>query len=372
MKPTLLAALLAILLFNKTIAQNPARPTAAQTEWHETAFCLFVHFGPNTFTDREWGLGDEPETVFNPTSLDCDQWCRVAKSAGARGIVITAKHHDGFCLWPSKFSKHTVRESPWRGGQGDVLAELAAACRRNGLKLGFYLSPWDRNHPLYGTPEYNDVYLGMMRELMTGYGDLFEFWWDGACGEGPNGKRQVYDFKSWEREAARLQPNALIFSDIGPGCRWAGNENGTVADSNWCAIDTAGFGRGATGPPSERLQHGQADGPVWIPAECDVSIRPGWFFHEKETALVKSPEQLCDIWLKSVGRNANLILNVPPGPDGRICGDSLSYLFRPDGGERFFKKLSPRQRKENRLARFDRRQLADFRPNPRREKIAGL
>lgn len=294
------------------------RPTAAQLAWHETEFYLFLHFGPNTFTNLEWGHGTETEEIFNPTDLDCDQWCQAALSAGAKGLIITAKHHDGFCLWPSAYSSHTVRESKWKNGQGDVLRELSNACRRNGLKLGFYLSPWDRNHPQYGTPEYNDIYVATMTELMTQYGDLFEFWWDGANGEGPNGKKQQYDFHRFEREAARLQPNAVIFSDIGPGCRWAGNEQGTIGTTNWCMLDTAGFTRGAGAPAPEVLQTGNENGANWMPAECDVSIRPGWFYHEQEDDKVKTADQLWNIWLKSVGRNANLILNVPPDRRGRI------------------------------------------------------
>ncbi|MBK6931786.1 MAG: alpha-L-fucosidase [Saprospirales bacterium] len=299
-------------------SQDLVKPSAAQLAWHDTEFYLFFHFGPNTFTNLEWGHGTEAEDLFNPSGLDADQWCRVAKQAGARGVVITAKHHDGFCLWPSAYSTHTVRESPWKNGKGDVLRELSDACRRHGLKFGVYLSPWDRNHPEYGTPTYNDVYANTLTELLTGYGELFEVWWDGANAEGPNGKKQAYDFRRFEKLVAQYQPNAIIFSDIGPGCRWAGNEQGTVNETNWCTLDTAGFGRGATGPPADTLQRGNANGAHWIPAECDVSIRPGWFYHPEEDDRVKTPDQLFDIYLKSVGRGANLILNVPPDRRGRI------------------------------------------------------
>ena len=311
-----------------TKSQTPALPLPGsdQIAWHETNFYLFLHFGPNTFTNLEWGHGTETEALFNPTALDCEQWCQVAKAAGARGLIITAKHHDGFCLWPSAYSTHTVRESPWRDGKGDVLRELSDACRRNGLLFGVYLSPWDRNHPKYGTPEYNDVYASTLTELLTGYGPLFEVWWDGANGEGPNGKKQVYDFHRFEKLVAQYQPHAVIFSDIGPGCRWAGNEQGTVNETNWGGLDTAGFGRGATGLPAERLQTGQPYGALWVPAECDVSIRPGWFYHAEEDDKVKTPDQLWDIYLKSVGRGANLILNVPPNRQGRIAPQDSAAL----------------------------------------------
>ncbi len=303
-------------------------PTAEQIAWHETEFYLFFHFGPNTFTNLEWGHGTEPEDVFNPAALDCDQWCRVAKQAGAKGVIITAKHHDGFCLWPSNYSKHTVRESKWRHGKGDVLRELSEACRRNGLKFGVYLSPWDRNHPKYGTPEYNDVYVNTLTELLTSYGDLFEIWWDGANGEGPNGKKQVYDFHRFEKVAARLQPEAVIFSDLGPGCRWAGNERGLIeSETNWCTLDTAGFQRGNGAPPTDTLNRGNETGALWIPAECDVSIRPGWFYHPEEDSQVKTPDQLFEIYLKSVGRGANLILNVPPDRNGRIHAQDSTALI---------------------------------------------
>ena len=302
------------------------RPTEAQLRWHEHEFYLFLHFGPNTFTNVEWGHGTEAEDIFQPTALDCKQWCRVAKAAGAKGLIITAKHHDGFCLWPSEFSKHTVRESPWKNGQGDVLQELADACRAEGLLLGFYLSPWDRNHPQYGTPEYNEIYVQTMAELMSQYGDLFEFWWDGANGEGPNGKKQVYDFRRFEKVAKQMQPNAVVFSDIGPGCRWVGNENGLVGETNWCTLDTAGFKRGHGAPPNDTLFHGNYQGAAWIPAECDVSIRPGWFYHPEEDEKVKTKEQLLHIWMNSVGHGANLLLNVPPDRRGLIHPNDSAAL----------------------------------------------
>ncbi len=336
-----LTALL-LLKASLALAQSPV-PTPPQLAWHDTEFYLFCHFGPNTFTNVEWGHGTEPEDVFNPTDLDCDQWCRIAQQAGARGIIITAKHHDGFCLWPSRYSTHTVRESAWRDGKGDVLRELSAACRRHGLKFGVYLSPWDRNHPQYGTPEYNDVYVNTLTELLTNYGDLFEIWWDGANGEGPNGKKQVYDFHRFEQVAAKLQPNAVVFSDIGPGCRWVGNERGLIlTETNWCTLDTAGFSRGLGAPPNDTLNQGNANGAHWIPAECDVSIRPGWFYHTEEDQQVKTPEQLWDIYRQSVGRGANLVLNVPPDRRGHIhARDSASLVaFGEKTRQSFAKNLA--------------------------------
>ena len=302
------------------------KPTKTQLAWHDMEFYLFMHFGPNTFTDLEWGHGNEKEEVFNPTNLDCEQWCRVAKASGAKGIIITAKHHDGFCLWPSKFSKHTVRESKWKDGKGDVLKELSTACKKYGLKFGVYISPWDRNHPDYGTEKYNDVFVNMMKEIFTNYGPVWELWWDGANGEGPNGKRQVYDWKRFEKTVRDLSPNTLVFSDIGPDIRWVGNEAGFAGKTNWNTLDTAGFTRGAGGPPQDTLNTGNVNGKNWIPAECDVSIRPGWFYHKAEDSKVKTPEQLFELYLKSVGRGANLLLNVPPDGRGLINENDSAAL----------------------------------------------
>ncbi len=304
---------------------NPL-PTRQQLAWHDMEYYFFIHFGPNTFTDKEWGHGDEAEDIFNPTQLDCRQWVRIAKQAGAKGIIITAKHHDGFCLWPSKFSTHTVRESKWREGKGDILKELSQACREAGLKFGVYISPWDRNHPAYGTPEYNDVYLNTMKEIFQSYGPIWELWWDGANGEGPNGKRQQYDFRRFENTIRQISPNTVIFSDIGPDIRWVGNERGIAGDPNWNYLDTAGFKRGAGGPPVDTLNHGNYNGKHWIPAECDVSIRPGWFYHEEEDSKVKTPEQLFDLYLKSVGRGATLLLNIPPDRRGLINENDSAAL----------------------------------------------
>ena len=319
---------------------NLPKPTAAQLDWHNMEFYLFTHFGPNTFTDMEWGKGNEKEEVFNPTQLDCNQWCRIAKAAGAKGIIITAKHHDGFCLWPSKLSKHTVRESKWKEGKGDVLKELSASCKKYGLKFGVYISPWDRNHPEYGTEKYNDVFVGMMKELFANYGPIWELWWDGANGEGPNGKRQVYDWNRFKATVRQLSPNTVIFSDVGPDIRWCGNENGIAGTTNWNTLNIDGFAPGVSGPTTDTLNKGNINGKYWIPAECDVSIRPGWFYHKAEDDKVKTPEQLFQLYLKSVGRGANLLLNVPPDGRGLITKYDSSALVG-------FKKLMDNNFKEN-------------------------
>lgn len=301
-------------------------PTAQQLAWHDLEFYWFIHFGPNTFTNKEWGHGDEPADAFNPTELDCNQWAKIAKQSGAKGIILTAKHHDGFCLWPSQYSKHTVRESKWKDGKGDVVKELSEACKANGLLFGIYLSPWDRNHPDYGTPEYNDVYVHTMTEVTTNYGPLFEFWWDGANGEGPNGKKQVYDFQRFEKEIRKLAPDAVVFSDIGPDIRWVGNERGIAGTTNWNLLDTAGFTRGIGAPSQDTLNQGNVNGKNWIPAECDVSIRPGWFYHSEEDDKVKTPEQLFELYLKSVGRGSALLLNIPPDRRGLIHANDSAAL----------------------------------------------
>jgi len=302
-------------------------PTKEHLVWHEKEFYLFIHFGPNTFTDKEWGDGKEDPTVFAPTELDCNQWVRIAKLAGAKGIILTAKHHDGFSLWPSKYSTHTVRESKWLEGKGDVVKMLSDACKKGGIEMGVYISPWDRNHPDYGTPKYNDIYIATMKELLTGYGKFFELWWDGANGEGPNGKKQEYTFRRFEDSAFKFQPQLMIFSDIGPSIRWCGNERGIIGNTNWNLLDTAGFYRGYGGPPEDTLNQGNVNGKLWIPAEADVSIRPGWFYHPKEDNKVKSASTLFNLFLKSVGNGGNLLLNVPPDRRGLFNeADSASLV----------------------------------------------
>jgi len=323
--------IIALLILNATtlFAQNTYGPVPTKTQlaWHDKEFYLFIHFGPNTFTDLEWGHGSEDPNVFNPTALDCNQWARIAKAAGAKGIILTAKHHDGFSLWPSKYSTHTVRESKWLNGKGDVVKMLSEACKKAGIEMGVYISPWDRNHPDYGTPKYNEIYIQTMKELLTGYGKFFELWWDGANGEGPNGKRQVYDFKRFQDSALAYQPQLMIFSDIGPHIRWIGNERGIINETNWNLLDTAGFKRGAGGPPTDSLNRGNYNGKAWIPGEADVSIRKGWFYHEEEDKTVKSGKQLFDLYLKNVGRGGNFLLNVPPNRQGLFSqADSTALM----------------------------------------------
>jgi len=300
-------------------------PNKYQYDWQQMEYYMFIHFGPNTFTDKEWGHGDEDPKVFNPTRLDARQWARTAKAAGMKAIVITAKHHDGFCLFPSKYSTHTVRESSWKGGKGDVLKELSAACKEYGLKFGVYLSPWDRNHPSYGTPEYNDIFAKTLEEVHSNYGPIFEQWFDGAKGEGE--KKQDYDFPKFYKVVRKHNPQAIIFSDIGPDARWMGNESGIAGETNWARLDTDGFGVGADAPAAKVLNTGNEDGKYWIPAEVDVSIRPGWFYSASTDNKVKTLQQLESIYNTSVGRNANLLLNVPVDREGLIHPNDSTRLM---------------------------------------------
>lgn len=299
-------------------------PSAAQLAWQRMEFTAFVHFGPNAFTGVEWGSGREKPAVFDPKDLDARQWVRTFKAAGMKGVVVTAKHHDGFCLWPSKDSTHTVAASPWRGGKGDLLRELSEAARAEGLKFGVYLSPWDRNHPSYGTPEYNDVFVRMLEDVLSNYGDIFEVWFDGANGEGPNGKRQVYDWPRFHEVVRRLQPQAVVFSDAGPDIRWVGNERGEAPLTNWAMLDRDRYAPGT--PLSMDLPEGSELGRFYVPAECDVSIRPGWFWKAGENARVKSPRALLRLYETSIGRNCNLLLNVPPDDRGLIHDNDVAAL----------------------------------------------
>jgi alpha-L-fucosidase len=310
--------------------QSRPVPSRAQLEWQREELALFLHFGMNTFTNREWGDGKEDPSIFAPSRLDTRQWARTARAAGFRAMILTAKHHDGFCLWPSKTTTHTVARSPWRGGQGDVVREFVDACRNHGLRAGFYLSPWDRNSKVYGdSARYNDFYCDQLTELLTQYGPVSEVWFDGANGEGPNGRRQVYDWPRIWGLVRKLQPNAVIFSDAGPDVRWCGNEKGIAGEPNWSTVDPAAVQfPGATGPGvTAALQNGDPAGSVWRPAEADTSIRPGWFYHPAEDSRVRTVDQLVDLYFNSVGRNSKLLLNVPPTPEGLFHPTDESRLI---------------------------------------------
>ena len=313
-----------------TQAARP-RPTSSQLIWQRDELAAFLHFGVNTFTDREWGDGKEDPAMFTPANLDARQWARTARTAGFRAMILTAKHHDGFCLWPTRTTRHSVASSPWRAGQGDLVREFVEACRAENLRPGLYLSPWDRNNPLYGdSPRYNDLYIDQLRELLTNYGPIHEVWFDGANGEGPNGKKQEYDWPRFWGEVRRMQPEAIIFSDAGPDVRWSGNENGTAGDPNWSTVNP-GVVRapGQSGVPGgmDMLQHGDPAGTVWRPSECDVSIRPGWFHHPAEDARVRSVDALVNLYFRSVGRNGKLLLNVPPTKDGVLHPTDVDRLM---------------------------------------------
>ncbi len=319
-----------LVLFSCKKAEPPAPvepiPSERQLNWHEMEFYAFVHFNMNTFTDKEWGFGDESPELFNPTELDCRQWARVCKEAGMKGIILTAKHHDGFCLWPSEYTEHSVKNSPWKNGKGDVVQELSDACKEYGLKMGIYLSPWDRNHADYGKPEYITYYRNQLRELLTNYGEIFEVWFDGANGGtgfygGANEERRIdrktyYDWENTQKIVRELQPDACMFSDAGPDIRWVGNEEGWAMETNWSPIRRDEFYPGS--PNYKELRSGHEDGTHWVPAEVDVSIRPGWFYHASEDEKVKSLSHLLDIYYNSVGRNASLLINFPVDRRGLI------------------------------------------------------
>jgi alpha-L-fucosidase len=313
----------------KQQAPRRPRPSRAQLQWQRDELAMFIHFGVNTFTDREWGDGKESPSIFDPKALDTRQWARTAREAGFKAMVLTAKHHDGFCLWPTATTLHSVKSSPFRGGTGDVVREFVDACRAERLRAGLYLSPWDRNSPLYGdSPRYNDLYIAQLTELLTRYGDIHEVWFDGANGEGPNGKRQEYDWSRTWNTVRSLQPDAVMFSDAGPDVRWIGNERGVAGETNWSIVDPRIVPvPGLSGDEVMRsLTQGDRTGIIWRPGETDVSIRPGWFHHPAQDAQVKSVDDLVEIYFTSVGRNSKLLLNVPPTRDGLLHTTDVERL----------------------------------------------
>ena len=317
-------------------------PSPRQLRFIKEPFFAYVPVGPDTYTGREWGTGQEDPAIFNPTDLDCDQWVEAVKSAGMTGLVLTAKHHDGFCLWQTETTAHSVKSSPWKQGKGDVVRECAEACRRGGIRFGVYLSPWDRNCPLYGSDGYNDFYRAQLTELLTGYGDLFMVWFDGACGEGPNGKKQVYDFDSYISLIRKHQPDACIFNDAGPDIRWVGNEAGQARAAEWMVVpgelcyraeiqtDQSLIEGSLDGIYNTWPRLGETDviqysrGLAFCPSETDMSIRPGWFYHPEEEP--HSLERLMRTYITSVGGSSLFHLNIPPMPSGRFDPRDVARL----------------------------------------------
>ncbi|QZT37560.1 alpha-L-fucosidase [Halosquirtibacter xylanolyticus] len=302
-------------------------PTDEQLKWHESERNAFIHFGLNTFNDMEWGYGDTPSTTFNPIKLDAEQWAKTIKAAGLKGVVLTCKHHDGFCLWPSRYTEYSVKNSPWRNGNGDLVKEVSDACKKYGLTFGVYLSPWDRNSSEYGTPEYIEYFRRQLTELLTNYGEISEVWFDGANGGtgwygGANEKRSVdrrtyYDWPTTIRDVIRKnQPHALVFSDAGPDIRWCGNEKGIAGTTNWSMITAKDYYPGCA--KQKDLNRGEEDGSDWVPAEINTSVRPGWFYHKSEDHKVKGLTQLIDYYYESVGRNGTGLLNFPVNRNGLI------------------------------------------------------
>lgn len=323
------------------------RPSKRQLEWQQTEFYAFVHFTVNTFTDKEWGDGTESPEIFNPVKLDARQWCKAIKAGGMKGLILTCKHHDGFCLWPSRFTNHTVAASPYKEGKGDIVREVSEACSEFGLKFGVYLSPWDRNSQLYGQGKpYDDFFVNQLTELLSNYGKVFSVWFDGACGEGPNGKKQVYDFERYYKVIRDLQPDACI-SVCGSDVRWCGNEAGHCRKSEWSVVPAR---TKDTEIIKERSQHEDSDefrqrkisasdedlgsrailenenDLIWYPAEVNTSIRPGWFYHEYEDDKVRSLEELTNIYFNSVGGNATFLLNIPPTREGLFHKNDVARL----------------------------------------------
>ena len=324
MKKTRIASIVLLLasMLLKGFSQDLPKPSVHQLNWQQLETNAFLHFTVNTFTDKEWGDGTESPAIFNPTKLDVRQWIKALKEAGFKMAIITAKHHDGFCLWPSKYTEHTVKNSPYKNGNGDIVKEVADACKEYGIKFGFYLSPWDRHEPSYGTAAYNDHYKNQLKELLTNYGEVSEVWFDGAKGE--NAKDMHYDFDGYWSLVRKLQPKAVMFSDAGPDVRWVGNEKGNAGETCWSTINTEGMAPGKAN--SKYLNTGDPNGKKWIPAETDVSIRPGWFWHEKENEKVRTPQNLVNLYYQSVGRNSLLLLNIPPNNEGLLSATYVANI----------------------------------------------
>ncbi len=333
-------------------------PSRRQLKYQQLEFYSFIHFTVNTFTGKEWGDGTESPSIFNPAKLDAKQWVNALKSAGMRGLILTCKHHDGFCLWPSKFTDHTVAKSPYKDGRGDIVKEVSSACREGGIKFGVYLSPWDRNNQTYGQGEpYNDYFINQLTELLTNYGDVFSVWFDGACGEGKNGRKQVYDWERYYEVIRKLQPGACI-NVCGPDIRWCGNEAGDTRQSEWSVVPKRTSETELIASKSQKEDDGEfrqreifaSDQDlgsrevlkdemdlIWYPAEVNTSIRPGWFYHESEDDKVRPLKELISIYNNSVGGNATFLLNIPPTKEGlfhkndvrrlREMGDYLNQAF---------------------------------------------
>ncbi|MBN2263239.1 MAG: alpha-L-fucosidase [Prolixibacteraceae bacterium] len=322
--------------FNSTenIPANKVLPSAKQFEYQQMETIGFIHFTINTFTNKEWGFGDENPSVFNPTRLDVEQWVITAKNAGLKELLLTAKHHDGFCLWPSKYTEHSIKNSPYKNGRGDIVREFVDACKKHNIKAGLYLSPWDRNHKDYGNPQYINYYRNQLRELLSNYGSINEIWFDGANGgDGFYGgayetrkidNKTYYQWDSTFALVKELQPDIMIFSDAGPDVHWIGNEKGFAGETFWSTINQNKLIIGAS--DTKYLNTGDPNGTHWIVGQCDVSIRPGWFYHQHEDSLVKTANQLVDIYYKSVGRNAVLLLNLPPDHRGLIHENDVAAL----------------------------------------------
>lgn len=328
----------AFFFISAGFTQTLPKPSERQLLWQQMETTAFLHFTVNTFTDKEWGDGTEDPKVFNPTHLDARQWIKALKDAGFKMAIITAKHHDGFCLWPSKYTNHSVKNSPWKNGKGDVVKEVADACREYGLKFGVYLSPWDRHDSSYGTSSYNTYYKNLLTELLTNYGEVSEVWFDGAKGE--NAKDMEYDFEGYWKLVRQLQPKAVMFSDVGPDVRWVGNESGNAGQTCWSTINTEGLAPGKA--DAKYLNTGDPNGKYWIPPETDVSIRPGWFYHAGENDKVKSPKELVNLYYESVGHNSLLLLNIPPNREGLFSNTDIESIigFRKILNETFKNNLA--------------------------------